>query len=65
MDDIRFRPADAQMTTYTYKPLAGATSESNESDLLTTYEYDEFNRLKLVRDNTGKIIRKTVYNYRR
>lgn len=63
IDDIRFHPANSQMTSYTYKPLVGTTSESDISDQLVTYEYDEFNRLKIIRDNKGKILKKINYHY--
>lgn len=63
VDDIRFRPSDAQMISYTYKPLVGTTGESDVSDQLVTYEYDEFNRLKIIRDNKGKIRNKIIYHY--
>jgi hypothetical protein len=64
MDDVRFYPADAQMNSYTFNPLFGKTSESDANNLLTTYEYDVFGRLKLVRDKDANILQKTDYNYK-
>ncbi|WP_177762018.1 RHS repeat domain-containing protein [Flavobacterium sp. I3-2] len=55
---------DASVTTYTHKPLVGVTSIIGPNGLKTTYEYDEFNRLKLVRDHLGNIISKNEYNYK-
>lgn len=63
-DDIRFYPMDAQMTTYTYEPLFGVSSISDINSKPTTYEYDGFGRLILVRDFLGDILKKYNYNYK-
>lgn len=62
-DDIRFYPSDASMTTYTYKPLIGITSESDPKNIMKTYEYDAQGRLRLIRDHDGNILKKFEYNY--
>jgi len=54
---------NAQVTTYTYKPLVGMTSKITPNGVVTTYEYDSFNRLKLIKDKDGKIIQSFEYNY--
>jgi YD repeat-containing protein len=64
IDDVRFYPMDAQMTTYTYDPLIGVTSISDANNKPTTYEYDAFGRLNLVRDFAGYILKKYEYNYK-
>lgn len=53
----------ALVTIYTYKPLVGITSETDARGRVTYYEYDSFNRLYLVRDHDGNIIKKFCYNY--
>jgi YD repeat-containing protein len=63
IDEVRVYPADALMTTYTYDPLIGMTSETNPNGLTTFYEYDELTRLTLIRDQEGNVIRKICYNY--
>jgi YD repeat-containing protein len=63
-DDLRFYPMDAQMTTYTYKPLVGMTTSSDVNNKPTTYEYDAFGRLVLVRDFEGNILKKNEYRYK-
>lgn len=64
LDDIRVYPSNAQMTSYTHDPLVGITSQSNENDIPTYYEYDEFNRLVNVKDDKGNILKTTKYHYK-
>lgn len=51
------------VTTYTYKPLVGISTETDPNGRTTYYEYDKFNRLVLVRDFQFKILKKICYNY--
>lgn len=62
-DDVRLHPSDAMMTTYTYKPLVGLSSQTDINNRSAYYEYDSFNRLSIVRDTDGKIVKKICYNY--
>lgn len=62
-DDIRFQPSDAQMTSYTYDPLFGMTSQTDPNGITTYYEYDDFGRLIRIKDSDGNVIRETEYNY--
>lgn len=63
MDELRLYPSDAQMTTYTYEPLVGMTSQCDAKNNITYYEYDGFGRLKLVRDEDGNILKQYDYQY--
>lgn len=63
IDDIRVFPAGSFVTTYTYSPGIGTTSETDPNGITTNYEYDSFGRLKNVRDNDGKITSRNYYHY--
>lgn len=63
IDEVRFYPSTAQMTTYTYKPLVGMTSQCDANNRIAYYEYDNFGRLKIVKDQDGKIIKAHDYRY--
>jgi YD repeat-containing protein len=53
----------ALVNTYTYKPLTGITSATDQRGKTTYYEYDSFDRLLLIKDQDGKIIKKIDYKY--
>lgn len=63
VDEVRLHPESAQMTTYTYDPLVGMTSQTDMNNNSVYYEYDGFNRLSLVRDEGGNVVKKYCYNY--
>lgn len=51
------------VTTYTYAPLIGMTSQTDVNNRTTYYEYDNLGRLSVVRDKDQNIIKKYCYNY--
>jgi YD repeat-containing protein len=55
---------DAFITTYTYIPLVGITSETDPSGITTYYYYDSFNRLETIKDHNGNIIKHIDYHYK-
>ncbi|MGN6490672.1 MAG: hypothetical protein ACTHLE_01650 [Agriterribacter sp.] len=63
IDEVRVYPVDALMSTYTYKPLIGMTSQIDPSGRATFYEYDGFGRLKLIRDQDKNVIKTYDYQY--
>ena len=63
IDELRLYPVNARMGTYTYKDGVGMSSECNESNQTTFFEYDELNRLKLIRDQGDYILKKNEYKY--
>jgi hypothetical protein len=62
-DDVRIYPQDAQMTTYTSTHPVGMTSVTDPKGITTYYEYDNFLRLKNIKDKNGNIIKQTTYHY--
>lgn len=62
LNNLRNIP-NTYVTTYTYQPLIGITSQTDPRGKTTYYEYDAFNRLKLVKDQDGNIVKKICYNY--
>jgi len=54
---------NAQVFTYTYKPLAGISSETDSKGKSIYYEYDALNRIVLIRDHHNNIIKKIEYKH--
>lgn len=63
IDELRMYPLGAQMTTYTYEPLVGLSSQCDANNRLMYYEYDGMSRLSLIRDQDKNILKKYCYNY--
>jgi hypothetical protein len=53
----------SQVTTYTYIPLVGITSQTDINGRTTYYIYDAFGRLDHIKDKDGNVIKKFCYNY--
>lgn len=63
IDEVRVYPKTSLMTTYTYDPLIGVTTQCDVSNQITYYEYDGLNRLKNVKDDDRNIVKNYKYNY--
>jgi YD repeat-containing protein len=48
INNLRTQLSNAQVTTYTYKPLVGMQSMTDPRGVVTNYNYDSFGRLKSV-----------------
>jgi YD repeat-containing protein len=66
INNLRFNAtiSNAQITTYTYKPLVGMTSITDPRGVVTTYEYDAFGRLQSIKDENGSLIENYEYHYK-
>lgn len=63
LNSLRGKFPDAMVTTYTYLPMIGISSITDENAKTTTYEYDAFNRLKSIKDHSGNILNEYQYNF--
>ncbi len=64
-DSIRSSlPSGVMVTTYTYEPLRGMSSQTDPNGITTYYEYDIFGRLEAVRDDDWNIVEGYDYHYR-
>ncbi len=62
MFDLHKNLPDAQVTTYTYKPLIGIFKTTNPRGVNTHYRYDEFGRLESIINNNSQYLQKHEYN---
>jgi YD repeat-containing protein len=51
----------AHILSYTYNPWVGITSEIDAKGMLTSYEYDAFQRLRTIKDQKGFITKNYLY----
>ncbi|HEU4472928.1 MAG TPA: DUF5977 domain-containing protein, partial [Flavisolibacter sp.] len=56
-------PVTAMIKSFTYSPLIGITSQTDERGQTTYFSYDHFNRLHLVRDHENNILKRFCYKY--
>lgn len=63
LNSLRTTFPNAQVITYTYKPMVGVSSVTDENGNITTYEYDSYNRLTTVKDYLGNILKEYQYNF--
>jgi YD repeat-containing protein len=64
VNNLRTQLPNAQVTTYTYKPLIGIQTVIDPSGVKTTYEYDAFGRLSRIKDENNKTIENYEYQYK-
>lgn len=63
IDEVRFYPAGAQMTTNTYIPLIGVTSTTDAAGETNYFEYDHAGRTSVIKDLNNNILKKIGYSY--
>lgn len=62
-DNIQAVVPKAKISTYSYEKLIGLSSQTDPNGITTYYEYDDFGRLKFVKDHESNITEKINYNY--
>lgn len=62
LNKLRSLPG-ALITSYTYRPMTGITSQTDTRGRNEYYEYDLFSRLTAIKDHDGNIVRSYQYNY--
>jgi hypothetical protein len=62
IDELRLHPKDANMETTTYEPHIGVTSMADANNTIVYNEYDNLNRLKLVRNKDKNILKRYDYS---
>lgn len=63
IDELRLFPVGSQLTSFTYRPLVGITSQTDPSGRTVHYEYDALGRLVRTRDEQGRILTQQQYHY--
>jgi len=62
IDELRLYPKNARMRSVTYDEIIGKTSECDENNRITYYEYDKLGRLRFIKDETKNIVKMYEYN---
>jgi hypothetical protein len=63
IDEVSLSPANAFLSTKAYDKELVVSSETDVNNKIKWYEYDEFYRLKNIKDQNGKIIKSFGYQY--
>ena len=61
LDELKLFPENARLTSVTYEPLLGLTSESGLEGEIKKYQYDSYGRLLAQRDEYGKLLKLYCY----
>lgn len=62
IDELRLYVAAGRMSTVTYDPIVGKTSECDDNNRVTYFEYDELGRIKFIRDHWKNVLKVYEYN---
>ncbi|HEY8687691.1 MAG TPA: DUF5977 domain-containing protein [Chitinophagaceae bacterium] len=62
IDELRLYHQSARMRTVTYDPLIGKTSECDENNRITYFEYDDHARLQFIKDENRNVVKMYEYN---
>ena len=56
--------SNTEISIFTYSPLFGVTSQTDQNSLTIYYEYDSIGQLYRIKDNNQHLIKQYNYNYR-
>lgn len=63
--EVRVNPGtNEQLSSFEHKPLVGVSKIIDTNGRETNYEYDDFNRLKSIKDHEGNIVERYRYHYK-
>jgi hypothetical protein len=62
IDELRLHPAEANMMTSTYEPMIGMTTAVDANNTVVYSEYDNLNRVKIIRDKDKNILNRYDYS---
>jgi|GEM_PF-2540786 len=57
IDEVKCYPSTAIMSNYVYNPRFGLIGECSTTDYYTFYVYDNFNRLRQIKNEKGEIVK--------
>ncbi|MFZ4414832.1 MAG: hypothetical protein ACOYOV_17230 [Bacteroidales bacterium] len=63
-NSLRTALPNAMITSFTYNPLFGKSTETDINGKTTYFEYDPQGRLKATKDQDGKIMNEYEYHYK-
>jgi hypothetical protein len=63
IDDVRFYPANAQISIFTYDPLLRVEAITDPGNKIRSFQYDPFSRLLNVGDNNNNVLTHNTYHY--
>jgi YD repeat-containing protein len=63
LNNLRGIP-NSMVTTFSYKPLVGMTSQTDPAGRTTFYEFDGLGRLTAIKDQDGNVIKTIQYHYK-
>ena len=64
LNSLRTNLPNAMVSTFTYDPMIGVTSITDPRGDVIYYQYDGFNRLEMVKDKDGNILKENQYHYK-
>lgn len=64
IDEVMCYPVEGSGISYSYRDGIGISTTTDPNGQVTYYEYDEFNRLRDIKDNFQNILKSYSYHYR-